>query len=139
MVKLTSCPVQNMGHLVHGASRASPSQALRYGLRTMSGSTGGFRTDASTAFASSAEAATTAWNRARIGGEMMLEGRWIKPNATTNVTRNRGNDRIHCSVQLEQSALFKVIVEGIEAPTISVMWWVKWLASHDVFYEYGLP
>ena len=37
----TDAPVQNIGHLFHGASLASSSHVLRYGLRTIRGSTGG--------------------------------------------------------------------------------------------------
>ena len=77
-VKLTSCPVQNMGHLLHGGSRASPSHVLKYGLRTISGRTGGVSVDASTAFASSAEAATAASRSPRIGRWMKLWTQWIQ-------------------------------------------------------------
>ena len=42
---LTSSPVQNMGHFFHGSLLASPSHVLRYGFRTMSGSTGGVSVD----------------------------------------------------------------------------------------------
>lgn len=42
----TSWPVQNIGHLSHGFSLALVSQRLRYGLRTISGSTGGVSLDA---------------------------------------------------------------------------------------------
>lgn len=42
----TSWPVQNIGHLFHGSSLASLSHKLRYGLRTIRGSTGGFSLDA---------------------------------------------------------------------------------------------
>ena len=45
-IALTSSPVQNIGHFPHGFSLASPSQVLRYGLRTMSGSTGGVKVEA---------------------------------------------------------------------------------------------
>lgn len=53
---LTSCPVQNMGQCCHGTSRALGSHVLRYGFRTMSGSTGGVRVDA-VAYATIAKAA----------------------------------------------------------------------------------
>lgn len=42
----TSWPVQNIGHLFHGFSLASLSHKLRYGLRTIRGSTGGVSLDA---------------------------------------------------------------------------------------------
>lgn len=48
MIVLTSWPVQKIGHFVHGASLAFPSQVLRYGLLTTSGRTGGLNVDAST-------------------------------------------------------------------------------------------
>ena len=56
---LTSSPVQNIGHLFHGVSLASPSHALKYGFRTANGSTGGVRFEAPTGRLSSAEPATT--------------------------------------------------------------------------------
>ena len=45
---LTASPVQNIGHLFQGASLASSSHVLRYGLRTINGNTGGvsFEADA---------------------------------------------------------------------------------------------
>ena len=42
----TSVPYQNMGHFVHGSSRALPSHVDRYGFLTIRGRTGGVRTDA---------------------------------------------------------------------------------------------
>jgi hypothetical protein len=45
--RLTSSPVQNMGHLLHGVSLAFGSHVLRYGFRTMRGNTGGVSCDAS--------------------------------------------------------------------------------------------
>jgi hypothetical protein len=56
----TSSPVQNIGHLFHGVSLASPSHVLKYGLRTTKGSTGGVSFEASTGRLSSAEPAATA-------------------------------------------------------------------------------
>ena len=56
----TSCPVQNMGHLVHGGSLASLSHVLRYGFRTMRGNTGGVSLDAPHVVVSKAEASTAA-------------------------------------------------------------------------------
>lgn len=47
MEKPISWPVQNMGHLLHGKSRALASQVLRYGFRTINGSTGGVRVEQS--------------------------------------------------------------------------------------------
>jgi hypothetical protein len=43
--KPISWPVQNMGHLLHGTSRALASQVLKYGVRTINGSTGGVRVE----------------------------------------------------------------------------------------------
>lgn len=56
----TSSPVQNIGHLFHGVSLASPSQVLKYGLRTTKGNTGGVSFEAPTGRLSSAEPAATA-------------------------------------------------------------------------------
>jgi len=42
----TSAPVQNMGHLLQGSSRAFCNHVLRYGLLTTSGRTGGWRVEA---------------------------------------------------------------------------------------------
>ena len=44
--RLTSWPVQNMGHLFQGACLASLSHVLRYGFRTIKGSTGGVSNEA---------------------------------------------------------------------------------------------
>jgi hypothetical protein len=55
-IRLTISPVQNIGHVLHGGSRASCSQALRYGVRTMRGRIGGVSDDASMALARSATA-----------------------------------------------------------------------------------
>ena len=44
----TSSPVQNMGHLFHGVSLASPSHVLRYGFLTVRGKTGGVSFEAPT-------------------------------------------------------------------------------------------
>lgn len=49
-------PVQNMGHRVHGASRAFPSQVLRYGFRTAKGRTGGVSVEAVATVASAPRA-----------------------------------------------------------------------------------
>jgi hypothetical protein len=57
MAKPTVSPLQNIGQFFQGASRACGSQMLRYGLRTMSGNTGGFRAEA-LAKAAAASAAT---------------------------------------------------------------------------------
>ena len=48
-----------MGQWLHGASRASGSQVLKYGLRTVSGSTGGVSLEASATDSASARAAAT--------------------------------------------------------------------------------
>lgn len=57
----TSVPCQNMGHFFHGSSLALPSHVLRYGLRTINGSTGGDREDAvATVAALTSSAAETA-------------------------------------------------------------------------------
>ena len=56
----TCSPVQNMGHLFHGVSLASPSQVLRYGFLTTKGTTGGVRFEAPTGRLSSAEPAAIA-------------------------------------------------------------------------------
>lgn len=42
----TRSPVQNIGHSYHGGSLASPSQVLKYGLRTINGRTGGVSLEA---------------------------------------------------------------------------------------------
>ena len=55
----TSSPVQNMGHLFHGVSLASPSHVLRYGFLTVKGSTGGVSLEAPTGRLSRAELAAT--------------------------------------------------------------------------------
>lgn len=47
-LKLTLLPVQNMGQCSQGTSRALPNQVLRYGLRTISGRTGGVKVEAPT-------------------------------------------------------------------------------------------
>lgn len=48
----TVLPVQNMGQLSHGASRAWLNQMLRYGFRTINGRTGGTKTEAQAVAAS---------------------------------------------------------------------------------------
>jgi hypothetical protein len=58
--KPISWPVQNMGHLLHGTSRALPSQVLKYGFRTISGSTGGVRVEQLATAGRSREAAANA-------------------------------------------------------------------------------
>jgi hypothetical protein len=63
---LTSEPVQNMGHFFHGSSLAFPSHVLRYGLRTMSGRTGGVRDEASATPARSAVEAVAMTPKERI-------------------------------------------------------------------------
>ena len=75
--KHTSAPVQNMGHLLHGSSRAFCSHVLKYGLRTINGSTGGWRVEASMTPARSAAATTL---RERIGAaraETITQTKWI--------------------------------------------------------------
>lgn len=57
-----------MGHLLHGGSLASLSHVLRYGFRTMRGSTGGVSLEASHVLLSKAEARAAAVVRyPRIG------------------------------------------------------------------------
>lgn len=56
----TSSPVQNIGHLFHGVSLASPNQVLKYGLRTAKGNTGGVSFEAPAGIPSSAEPAAVA-------------------------------------------------------------------------------
>lgn len=63
----TCSPVQNMGHLFHGDSLASPSQVLRYGFLTTKGTTGGVSFEAPTERLSSAEPAATAVRSQYIG------------------------------------------------------------------------
>ena len=48
MEKPISWPVQNMGHFSQGLSLAFPSHVLKYGLRTINGSTGGVKREDST-------------------------------------------------------------------------------------------
>lgn len=62
----TSCPVQNIGHLSHGAPLASCSHVLRYGFLTMSGRTGGLSVEAWIESPKSAPAATAAARNERI-------------------------------------------------------------------------
>lgn len=52
--KPISWPVQKIGQRVQGASRAFPSQVLKYGFRTSNGNTGGVRVDAWTTVAAAA-------------------------------------------------------------------------------------
>ena len=52
----TSAPVQNMGHFVHGSSRAFCSHVLRYGFLTINGRTGGVKVEAFATLARSAAA-----------------------------------------------------------------------------------
>ena len=54
---ITSSPVQNMGHLSHGVSLASPSHVLKYGFLTVRGNTGGVSFEASAERVSNAELA----------------------------------------------------------------------------------
>ena len=56
----TSSPVQNIGHLFHGVTLASPSHVLKYGFLTVKGNTGGVSLEAPTGRLSSAELAATA-------------------------------------------------------------------------------
>jgi hypothetical protein len=69
---LTSAPVQNMGHLLHGSSRAFWSHVLRYGLRTMRGRTGGLSVEAPTALARSAVRAKLKGRIARTIARSMI-------------------------------------------------------------------
>lgn len=52
----TSAPVQNIGHLLQGSSRAFCSHVLKYGFLTINGRTGGWRVEASMTLARSAVA-----------------------------------------------------------------------------------
>lgn len=73
----TSAPVQNMGHLLQGSSRAFCNHVLKYGLRTINGSTGGWRVEASMTLARSAAATTL---RERIGAacaKTVTKTKWI--------------------------------------------------------------
>ena len=63
-------PVQNMGHRVHGASRAFPSQVLRYGFRTAKGRTGGVSVEALATVASAPRADR------RLSFMMGVQKRW---------------------------------------------------------------
>jgi hypothetical protein len=56
ITSLTSAPVQNIGHLVQGSSRALCNHVLRYGLRTIRGRTGGVREARATLARSAARA-----------------------------------------------------------------------------------
>ena len=67
LVVHTSSPVQNMGHLCHGVSLASPNHALKYGVRTVKGTTGGVSFDAPTGRLSRAEPAVSALKSQYIG------------------------------------------------------------------------
>jgi hypothetical protein len=55
----TSEPVQNIGHLLHGSSRAFCNHVLKYGFLTINGSTGGWRLEAFAALASSTNPVTS--------------------------------------------------------------------------------
>ena len=70
----TSSPVQNMGHFLHGSLLASPSHVLRYGFRTMSGSTGGVSVD-ECSFASAMAQKAVRNTAARIAGDVVGRGR----------------------------------------------------------------
>jgi hypothetical protein len=70
MEKPTSCPVQNMGHFSHGLSLAFPSHVLRYGFRTIKGSTGGVNREHS----------ATAARRANAETGRMVKGNEEDPN-----------------------------------------------------------
>ena len=60
MYACTCSPVQNMGHLCHGGSLASPNHVLKYGFLTAKGTTGGVSFDAPAGRLSIAEPAATA-------------------------------------------------------------------------------
>lgn len=62
----TSSPVQNMGHLFHGVSLASPSHVLKYGFLTAKGTTGGVSFEAPTGRLRSADPAASAVRSQRI-------------------------------------------------------------------------
>jgi hypothetical protein len=69
-VHRTSEPVQNIGHLLHGSSRAFCNHVLRYGLLTIKGRTGGWRVDALATLPSSADPATS--SKSHIASKMNL-------------------------------------------------------------------
>ena len=82
---LTLSPVQNMGHSCHGGSLASPNQVLRYGFRTIKGSTGGVKLDAN------AEPAAAATTSQRMLPNKMLSSRW-KQSVDVRMSQNYSQD-----------------------------------------------
>lgn len=90
---LTSAPVQNMGHLLHGSSRAFCNHVLRYGFLTMSGSTGGWRVEAPTTLARSAAVVTLRDRIASINGAHAHANRRVKARERKSLAISTVNTR----------------------------------------------
>jgi hypothetical protein len=100
-LRYTSCPVQNIGHFSHGTSLALPSQVLKYGLRTMSGNTGGVRVEAWPTAVASADATVNKEEDARI-----LDGRSNSQARRMEEAKQSGQKRKGRTEIREQAVFF---------------------------------